>query len=112
MPIMPATHDHALPTGPAAAALLGTGAGSLFLALLAIAADRIPGLQHAMIFYRPTGPLSGVTTTSIVLWLVLWAVLHFRWRARSPHLRPICIAAFCLFVIGLLLTFPPLADSL
>lgn len=112
MPTAPATQPDALPTGPAAAALLATGIGSLSLALLAIAADRVPSLQHVLIFYRPTGPLSGVTTSAIAVWLAIWAILHLRWRTRNVNLRPICIAAFCLFVIGLLLTFPPLADFL
>lgn len=110
MPTAHATHPEAIPTGPAAAALLAAGIGSLGLALLAIAGDRIPAFQHAMIFYRPTGPLSGVSTAAIIVWLAAWAAFHLRWRARSVNLRPICIAALLLFLAGLLLTFPPLAD--
>ncbi|MGA8042018.1 MAG: hypothetical protein WCA37_04380 [Terracidiphilus sp.] len=101
-----------MPTGPAAAALLAAGIGSLALALFAIAADRLAALKLWMTFYRPTGPLSGVTTSAIALWLAAWAILHFRWRARSLALGPMCAAAFMLFLLGLLLTFPPLADRI
>jgi hypothetical protein len=98
--------------GSAAAAILAAGVGALALAVVADAADRIVPLQHAMIFYRPTGPLSGVTTTAIVIWLLTWFTLDRMWRNRTVALRPISVTAFAFLVLSLLLTFPPLADLL
>jgi hypothetical protein len=99
-----------LPNGSGAAAVLAAGIGSLALAVLAVAADRIAGFGKLMIFYRPTGPLSGVTTSAIVVWLMAWAVLDWRWRKKSVAMGKIGTAALVLLILGLLLTFPPLAD--
>lgn len=100
----------ALPNGSGAAALLAAGIGSLVLAVLAIAADQIAWLKSAMIFYKPTGPLSGVTASAIVVWLLVWVVLERLWRSKDVALGRICAAALVLTALGLLLTFPPLAD--
>lgn len=99
-----------LPNGSGAAAVLAAGIGSFALAVLAIAADRISGFGKWMIFYRPTGPLSGVTTSAIVVWLVVWAFLGARWRKKSVAMGKIGGVALVLLILALLLTFPPLAD--
>lgn len=99
-----------LPNGSGAAALLAAGIGSFLLAIFAIAGDRIAAVGRWMIFYKPTGPLSGVTTSSIVIWLVVWAVLDVRWRKRSVSLARVGTAALVLLALTLLLTFPPIAD--
>lgn len=99
-----------VPNGSGAAALLAAGIGAFALAILAIAGDHVAGFGHLMIFYRPTGPLSGVTTTAIGVWLAAWGLLEWRWRKRSVALGKIAAVALMLLVLGLLLTFPPLAD--
>ncbi len=63
-----------------------------------------------MIFYTPTGPLSGVTTCAIVVWLAAWALLHWRWSWRNVEVGRVTVAAFILLFLSLLLTFPPIAD--
>lgn len=98
-----------LPNGAGAAAALAAGAGSLLLAILSILADQFPKFRLAMIFYRPTGPLSGVTTCAILLWLVLWSILHLRWRSSTIPAR-VNVTAVVLLCLGVLLTFPPIAD--
>lgn len=98
------------PNGFGAAAVLAAGIGSLALAVLAIAADHISGFGQRMIFYRPTGPLSGVTTSAIFVWLVAWAVLEIRWRKKFVAMGKIGTFALVLLLLGLLLTFPPVAD--
>jgi hypothetical protein len=102
----------ARPNGSGAAAILAGGIGAFALSVVAVAADRIAPLQHAMIFYRPTGPLSGVTTSAIVVWLLAWFALDRSWRTRSVALRAINTIALMLLLLSLLLTFPPLADLL
>jgi hypothetical protein len=110
MPTRRAISPAANPNGFGAAAVLGAGIGSCALAVIAIAADRVPALGRVLNFYKPTGPLSGVTTTGIAIWLIAWASLHYRWRNRNVALGPIAAAALILLVLGVLLTFPPLAD--
>ncbi|MFC5863545.1 hypothetical protein ACFPT7_14660 [Acidicapsa dinghuensis] len=95
--------------GAGTAAALAAGAASFLLAILSILGDKLPKFRQAMIFYRPTGPLSGVTTCAILLWLLLWIILHLRWCTRSISSRA-NIAALALLCLGVLLTFPPIAD--
>jgi hypothetical protein len=96
--------------GAGAAAILAAGTGTFLVAVFAIVADQSPAIKSMMIFFKPTGPLSGVTTCAIVLWLAAWAILHARWRNRSVALARVNAAAFVLLILSLLLTFPPIAD--
>lgn len=104
------TNAAALPNGPGAAALLAAGAGAFALSVLAIAADRVVAVGKFMVFYKPTGPLSGVTTCAIAVWLVAWAILDLRWKRRDVALGRVAAAALALLLLGLLLTFPPIAN--
>ncbi len=99
-----------LPNGSGAAALLSAGIGAFALAILAIAGDQSALLKSHLSFYKPTGPLSGVTTTAILLWLATWAVLELRWHKKSVALKPISAAALVLITLSIALTFPPIAD--
>jgi hypothetical protein len=99
-----------LPNGSGAAALLSAGIGSFALAALAIAGDKSALIKSHLIFYRPTGPLSGVTTTAILLWLVTWAILEVRWQKKSVALGRISAIALVLLILSIALTFPPIAD--
>jgi hypothetical protein len=109
-------HTAAPPTdltnGSGAAAILATGIGALALALIAIAANKVAWVKSAMTFYKPTGPLSGVTTSAVIVWLVVWVFLESRWRKRQVAMGRIGAAAFVLLALSLLLTFPPIADLL
>ena len=46
-----------------------------------------------MNFYNPTGPLSGVTTLAIVLWLACWLILDWRWRKKNVTIKHISTLA-------------------
>ena len=100
----------AMTNGSGAAAILAAGVGSFMLAVLAIAADKSTTIKTLMNFYRPTGPLSGVTTAAILAWIILWFLLERSWRNRSLPMVRINRIALALLVLGLLLTFPPIAD--
>lgn len=99
-----------LPNGPGAAAVLAAGIGSFAVGLFAVLADKIPSIKSWMNFSNPTGPLSGVTTCAIFVWLAAWAILQMRWRVREVRFAPIGAVALALLALGILLTFPPLAD--
>lgn len=102
----------ALPNGSAAAAILSAGIGSFTLALFTIVADQSVTAKNLLSIYKPTGALSGVSTFAILAWIVVWAVLEWRWRGRDLSLKPINIIAFALLALSLLATFPPLGDLL
>jgi hypothetical protein len=96
--------------GSGAAAILAAGGGAFVLGVLAIAGDKVAAVGRWMIFYRPTGPLSGVTTSAILIWLGCWGVLEWRWGKRSVAVGRICLAALVLLGVGVLLTFPLVED--
>lgn len=98
------------PNGAGAAAILAAGIGAFVLSVFAILSDQSATMKSFFIFSKPTGPLSGVTTCTIVVWLVVWAVLHARWGKRTVALAPINAIAYALLALSLLLTFPPIAD--
>jgi hypothetical protein len=99
-----------LPNGFGAAAILAAGIGCFSLGVLTVAGDASKSFARHLIFYRPTGPLSGVTVASIAIWLLAWALLSLRWRTRDVPLRPILTVAFVLLGASLLLTFPPVIE--
>ncbi|HEV2135346.1 MAG TPA: hypothetical protein VGR47_14015 [Terracidiphilus sp.] len=102
--------NSALPNGSGAAALLAAGIGALALAVISIAGDRIAAFGKLMVFYKPTGPLSGVTTCAIVIWLAVWVAFDLRWKRRNVALGRVSSVALVLLFVALLLTFPPIAD--
>jgi hypothetical protein len=101
-----------LPNGPAAAAILSAGIGCLTLGLFAFAGDASPAIGRLFIFHQPTGPLSGVTSSAIVIWLVVWYASSRRWRSKAVAMGRVNLVAFLSLAFGILLTFPPFMDFL
>ena len=102
----------AITNGSGTAALLAAGVGSFAMATLACAADKSPAVKSSLIFYIPTGPLSGVTTLAILIWLVTWGFLEWRWRSRTVAAGRIAVVALALLGLSVLLTFPPIVELL
>jgi hypothetical protein len=96
--------------GSGAAAILSAGVGTAALGVLAVLGDKSAAVKGWMIFYKPTGPLSGVTTVAILIWLGCWGLLEWRWRKRSVAVGRVCLVALGLLGVGVLLTFPPVGD--
>ena len=101
-----------LTNGPGAAAVLAAGVGAAALGVFAVLGDMWPAFKKLMIFYKPTGPLSGVTTSAVIVWLLAWAMLEWRWKQKTVRIGRVTVVACVLLVVGLLLTFPPFADLL
>jgi hypothetical protein len=100
----------ALTNGSGAAAVLAAGIGFFVLTILAIAGDKSALIKRSLVFYKPTGPLSGVTTSAIFIWLLTWGILEWRWRRKTVALTRINFVAFVLLGLSFLLTFPPIID--
>ncbi len=107
-----ATPGEDIPNGRGAAAILAAGIGCAAVGVLAILRDAFPSVANALNFYKPSGPLSGVTTVAVVIWLVAWFFLARRWHNSTVPMGKVNAAAFVLLVVGLLLTFPPFMDLL
>jgi hypothetical protein len=106
-----ATGNRRLPNGAGAAALLSAGLGAFSMAVLDILADHSPATKKLMIFYTPTGPLSGVTTVAIAVWVVCWIALDLTWKRRDVA-GWIISAGFGLIAIAFLLMIPFAGDVL
>lgn len=101
-----------LPNGSAAAALLAAGIGCAALGIFALLGDAIPRIAKFFTFYGPTGPLSGVTDSAIVVWLASWFLLNNAWSKQNLNARKVAAMAFVLLAVGFALTFPPFMDLL
>ena len=101
-----------IPNGAAAAAILSAAAGCFCIGLFGLLGDALPALARCFNFYIPTGPLSGVTTSAIVVWLALWSILSRTWGDKSLPMGKINASSFLLLGVGLLLSFPPFGDFL
>jgi hypothetical protein len=112
---MSSSQGHAsdtIPNGPGAAAILAAGIGCFAVGLFALAGDASPTIAHFLTFYVPTGALSGVTTSAIIIWLGAWYGLARRWSTRDVAMAKVNSAAFVLLALSVLLTFPPFMDLL
>jgi hypothetical protein len=101
-----------VPNGAAAAAVLSAGVGCFCVGLFGLLGDAFPRLAHFFNFYTPTGPLSGVTTLAIAVWLTLWAILSRAWGGKTLPMGKTNTMAFLFLGVGFLLSFPPFGDFL
>jgi hypothetical protein len=101
-----------LTNGSGAAAILAAGIGSFTLAVLACAGDKSIAIKSSLNFYKPTGPLSGESTVAILVWLLTWLILEWRWGKRVIAISRINSVSLTLLVLSIFLTFPPIVDFL
>ncbi|HSA56402.1 MAG TPA: hypothetical protein VLE53_11915 [Gemmatimonadaceae bacterium] len=92
-------------SGAAMAAFLAAGAGAFAVGFWVILSEA--GVFAAPTLYGPAGGVSGRTTFGVLTWLIVWAVLHARWKSREVNARSVSSATLVLIVLGLLFTFPP-----
>lgn len=98
-----------LTEGPGCAAIFSSGLGVLALSVLAVAGDHSAAFKKAMIFYAPTGPLSGVTTIAIAVWILSWIVLDRMWRRSEDKGWAIAVGV-SLMALGFVLMVPAVGD--
>jgi hypothetical protein len=91
--------------GSAMAALLGAGIGAFAMGAVVLLNEA--GIFAAPALYVPAGGVSGRTTLATIVWLIAWAVLHSRWKAREIAPGRIGAVTLILIAVGVLGTFPP-----
>lgn len=101
-----------IPNGSGAAAMLAAAMGSFALAIIAFVGDKSIPIKNSLDFYKPTGPLSGVTTVAILVWLLSWLILEWRWGKRVVAMGRVNRVSLTLLALSILLTFPPIVDFL
>jgi hypothetical protein len=97
--------------GGVAAAMVSAGVGAAACGVFYVM-GAVKALGPYFNLYKPSGALSGVSTAAIVLWLVTWVVLARRWEHRAVDIGRVSAVALGLLVVGLLLTYPPVARLL
>jgi len=100
-----------IPNGPAAAAILSSGVGSATIGLMTTGAVISGGLNSALNWWSPAGPLTGKTGVGVIAWLVTWIVLHILWKDKDVPLVRVFVVTLVLLALGLLLTFPPFFEA-
>lgn len=91
--------------GAGLASLLAAGVGAFVMGFIVILNEA--GIFAAPALYGPAGGVSGRTTLAAVIWLIVWAVLHIRWKDRQIESRGVRILSWILIGLGIVLTFPP-----
>ena len=92
--------------------MMAAAIGSFVLAIIAFAGDKSIPVKNSLNLYKPTGPLSGVTTVAIVVWFLVWGFLEWHWGKRAVAMSRINRVSLALLVLSILLTFPPIVDLL
>ena len=94
------------PNGPAAAALLASGAGSLALGVLTVWNEASESVHDFLQLDTSVGPLSGKTLFAVLAYVIVWTILApVMWR-RSFSWAPILTLSAVLIAGGFVGTFP------
>jgi hypothetical protein len=97
-----------IPDGSAWAALLAAGVGCAAFGLFTDLSEASARASKLLLWYRPSGSLSGVAGCAVIVWVAVWAVLHYRWRGRKlDRVGLVIVLTVLLVVIGIVTTFPP-----
>ncbi len=94
------------PEGPIAAAILAGGVGALTLGILTTLAEASAQIKSWLQWSDSVGPLSGKTTLTVIVWLVVWAVLHLALRKKAYESRRALGISLFLVALGIIGTFP------
>lgn len=98
-------------TGPAAAAMIASGIGTLVLGLMTTGAEISAALKTFLTWSAPVGPLSGKTGVAIIVWLISWALLHSFWRDKEYNTNKAFRITLVLIAFGAVMTFPPIFEA-
>lgn len=102
------------PSGPAAAAIVAAGVGSLVLGLMVTLAEFSPDFGGFLDFAKNyglgtgVGPLSGKVILGVLAYVISWAVLFMMWRGKEINARKAFLTTLALVGLGFALTFPPI----
>jgi hypothetical protein len=100
------------PFAPAAAALLAAGIGCLVFGGLTAMTEASRTFADALIFMPKVGPLSGQALSAAMAFLASWKLLEFILRGKEPDEKRVFAAMWLMVAVGVVLTFPPVYQSL
>ena len=100
-----------VPSGPACAAVLATSIGAAAYGVAVTAAEMYPAVKKFLIWSKPVGPLSGATSTGVIVWLVAQVILCALWHNREVNFKRVWFVASILIAVSFALTFPMVYDA-
>ncbi len=100
------------PDGPAAAALIAAGFGTLTLGIVTSAAAAAEGFKDWLAWDDDVGPLSGKTSVALIAWAVSWPLLHLALFRRNGILGAAIVITGIMFILGMIGIFPPIFERL
>jgi hypothetical protein len=108
---MNARTDFTKSDGVAAAAVLASAIGVFVIGSLTTLAEISQLLRTALTWSGAVGPLIGKTGVGVIVWLILWPILHAIWRGKEVNFSAIYTASLIIIALGWLLTFPPVFEA-
>jgi hypothetical protein len=103
--------DLAKSDGVAAAAVLASSIGVFIIGSLTTLAEISGSLKAALAWSGAVGPLMGKTGVGVIVWLIVWPILHAVWRGKEVNFSAIYAVSLILIALGWLLTFPPVFEA-
>ena len=94
------------PNGPAAAALLAAGIGSLMLGILTVLNEASQGIHDFLELDTGVGALSGKTAFAVAAYIIAWVILAPAMWRRSLAWTPVLTLSALLIAGGFVGTFP------
>ena len=103
--------DFAKSDGVAGAAVLASAIGVFITGSLTTLAEISGSLKTALAWSGAVGPLTGKSGVGVIVWLVVWPILHAVWRDKEVNFDALYIVSLVLIALGWLLTFPPVFEG-
>jgi len=105
-PVLAQIEFHDKPEGPISAAILAAGIGALALGIFTTLAEASESIAEFFEWSVRVGPLSGKTSSAVIIWLVAWALLYAVLRGTEYESRRALTITLVLVALGLVGTFP------
>jgi hypothetical protein len=93
--------------GRVAATIIAAGVGCAAFGIAVVLAESISAVKQLLTLSTAVGPLSGKAVVAVVIYPVVWLVLHVALRNSQPNITTVTRWTIVLLTIGLLGTFPP-----
>ncbi len=93
--------------GAAAAAFISASVGCFVIGVATVLSVSFSPVSTFLNWWGPAGPLTGKTGVGVIIWLLLWLILHFVLRDRKMHLKGVVISSFVLVALAFVALFPP-----
>jgi hypothetical protein len=93
--------------GRVAATIIGAGVGCAAFGIAVVLAESVSTIKQLLTLSTAVGPLSGKAVVAVVIYPVVWLVLHAALRNSQPKITTMSRWTTVLLTIGLLGTFPP-----